>query len=647
MSPHLEKCLDSSTMIKYDENQIPGHSFIDHGDVSSKIVDLRIIYEKVKMDLLALVSPSPEETKRILVWVTLEQRCLLTIIEKLCETLDIAKGQMIELEQHAHHYDSKIGGIKANGYRSFICINGIVIDKLTEFALKLQEMNHQKNGTKDKNFVRDLQYWVKYLAVLSNINAYLIELKKIVSHEKYQLFPEKLDVKSSPNLEYISKGMAMEDVTIFFDQGIGLHLHEDTRFAMQMILYIEALCSGCPLFSSESFLEAMGAQTSSFFGLRFINSSNYLAKTVASKSRQQQISFCKTIFSFTENPVFQKMTKYYSPKVCINNMIPVEPDVLIIQRKDQSVFRVPIPQSHIGNKTLNLRLISTFRTKDMPSTWIEYTKTWLPGSKMSKPSETILFHAHGGAFIAQTSKSHESYLNFWAKDTGAPILSVDYSLAPEAPYPRAVEEMFYAYCWMRNNFAKLGTTGENVIFVGDSAGGNLLTGVVLRCIKNNIPLPNSLCLCYPALVVGAFPSPSRMLSLIDPLGRFPFLLRCMNAYTDPNYTSTCPRTYEEELNASLTSINDPLLSPLLASAEILSKFPSTYIFTSTMDSCLDESIEFSNILKNLDVKIHLHVFDRLPHGFLNLHNASKECQKALDFVTSQLQILSSKNSCPS
>merc|ERR1719283_645258 len=92
--------------------------------------------------------------------------------------------------------------------------------------------------------------------------------------------------------------------------------------------------------------------------------------------------------------------------------------------------------------------------------------------------------------------------------------------------------MFYAYCWMRNNFAELGTTGKNVIFVGDSAGGNLLTGVVLQCIKNDIPLPNALCLCYPALVVGAFPSPSRMLSLIDPLGRFPFLLRCMNAYIE-------------------------------------------------------------------------------------------------------------------
>ena len=105
MSPHLEKYLDSSTMIKYDENQIPGHSFIHHGEVSSKIVDLRLIYEKVKIDLLALVSPSPEETKRILIWVTLEQRCLLTIIEKLCETLDIAKGQMIELERHAHYYD--------------------------------------------------------------------------------------------------------------------------------------------------------------------------------------------------------------------------------------------------------------------------------------------------------------------------------------------------------------------------------------------------------------------------------------------------------------------------------------------------------------------------------------------------------------
>ena len=632
--PHLE------TVINYDETPIRGNFHVDNGEVFNKIVDLRILCEKVKADFLELVSPS-RENKRILVWVTQQTRNLLKILENLCQKLETVKSQMVLLESQAHHYDSKIGDIKANGYRSFISINGSAIDKLMGFAMRLQEKSGQQKCCSDKSFTNEFEYWVKYFSALSNINGFIIELKAIVSNEKFQLFPQILDVKSSPTLEYISKAIALEDVSIFFDQGIGFHLHEDTRVAMQMFLYMEAFCSGSPLFSSESFLETMGAQTSSLFGLKFINDSKYLAKTVLSKSRLQQISFCKTLFSFTENPVFQKMIKLQSPSVLINTLIPIQPNVLIIYKKDNGLFRVPIPHSHVGNQTLNVRLISTFRTKDMPLNWIEYTKSWLPCRKLSAPSDTIIFHAHGGAFVAQTSKSHESYLNYWANSTGAPILSVDYSLAPEAPYPRAVEDVFYAYCWMRNNFEKLGTTGKNIILIGDSAGGNLVTGVILQCIKNNIPLPNSLCLCYPALVVGAFPSPSRLLSLLDPLGRFPFLLRCMNAYTDPNYKISCPRTYEEELAASLTPLNDPLVSPLLASPECLSEFPPTFIFTSTMDSCLDESIEFSNKLTDVKVPVSVHAFDRLPHGFLSLHNTSKECQKALNVVSDKLQSLSS------
>lgn len=65
--------------------------------------------------------------------------------------------------------------------------------------------------------------------------------------------------------------------------------------------------------------------------------------------------------------------------------------------------------------------------------------------QMAAESDAILFHMHGGGFVSQTSKSHQSYLKMWAKQLGIPILSVDYSVAPEAPYPRAVEEVLFAY----------------------------------------------------------------------------------------------------------------------------------------------------------------------------------------------------------
>lgn len=71
----------------------------------------------------------------------------------------------------------------------------------------------------------------------------------------------------------------------------------------------------------------------------------------------------------------------------------------------------------------------------------------------------LLFHCHGGGFVAQSSRSHEVYLREWSKSLDVPILSVDYSLAPQAPFPRALEEVLYAYCWALKNCALLGTTG--------------------------------------------------------------------------------------------------------------------------------------------------------------------------------------------
>lgn len=71
-------------------------------------------------------------------------------------------------------------------------------------------------------------------------------------------------------------------------------------------------------------------------------------------------------------------------------------------------------------------------------------------------SPFLVVHFHGGGFVAQTSKSHEPYLKSWAQELGAPILSIDYSLAPEAPFPRALEECFYAYCWALKNCRLLG-----------------------------------------------------------------------------------------------------------------------------------------------------------------------------------------------
>ena len=77
---------------------------------------------------------------------------------------------------------------------------------------------------------------------------------------------------------------------------------------------------------------------------------------------------------------------------------------------------------------------------------------------------------------------------------------------------RALEEVFYAYNWMLQNFLSLGSSGKFILVVGDSAGGNFSIGLTYLCIKNGIRPPDNLLLVYPSLLVEMYPSPSRLLT---------------------------------------------------------------------------------------------------------------------------------------
>lgn len=124
----------------------------------------------------------------------------------------------------------------------------------------------------------------------------------------------------------------------------------------------------------------------------------------------------------------------------------------------------------------------------------------------------------------------ELYLREWAVKLDVPILSIDYSLAPEAPFPRAFEDIFYTYCWILKNVELVGSTGENIVFVGDSAGGNLNTACVVKCIEMGIRMPKGLFNAYTPFLVNFASSPARFLSLLDPLLPYGFIMRVFKSY---------------------------------------------------------------------------------------------------------------------
>ena len=282
------------------------------------------------------------------------------------------------------------------------------------------------------------------------------------------------------------------------------------------------------------------------------------------------------------------------------------------------------------NLILNLlkENLENIQTIESPVTFSSSPQANMSNYKTSaKPSPYLILHAHGGGFIAQSSQSHEIYLKPWCKELKIPIVSIDYALAPEYPYPRASQECFYVYAWCLLNKSVLGWTGERIICVGDSAGGLMVTNIVQQAIVNKIRIPDALVAIYTPFLCTYSISPSRLLAILDPILNLGMLFRCLSAYAgfdfDNKKDELC-REFERKIrikNESKTKVDDkkqkanydrlekmhsmlgdamflvehlrenpllyePYMSPLFSDDSILAKFPHTCLVVSYMNACL-------------------------------------------------------------
>nr|XP_051692316.1 hormone-sensitive lipase isoform X2 [Oryctolagus cuniculus] len=252
------------------------------------------------------------------------------------------------------------------------------------------------------------------------------------------------------------------------------------------------------------------------------------------------VHFWKAFWNITEIEVLSSLANMTSANVRVSRLISLPPEAFNMPLTSDPKLTVTIspPLAHTGPGPVLVRLISYDLREGQDSEELNIlAKSEGPRSLELRPrgqqaprSRSLVVHIHGGGFVAQTSKSHEPYLKSWAQELGVPILSIDYSLAPEAPFPRALEECFYAYCWAVKHCALLGSTGERICLAGDSAGGNLCFTVSLRAAAYGVRVPDGIMAAYPATLLQSAASPSRLLSLMDPLLPLSVLSKCVSAY---------------------------------------------------------------------------------------------------------------------
>ncbi|XP_071987589.1 hormone-sensitive lipase isoform X2 [Engystomops pustulosus] len=268
------------------------------------------------------------------------------------------------------------------------------------------------------------------------------------------------------------------------------------------------------------------------------------------------VNFWKSFWNITEMEVLTSLVGIASTAVRINKTLTVPPVSLEmpLSSDPQRTVTINPPVAHTGPGPVHMRLISYQLREGQESEELNaFTKPEGPLSldlrlrpRPGPLSPHLIIHFHGGGFVAQTSKSHEPYLRTWAQELEAPILSVDYSLAPEAPFPRALEECFYAYCWALRHCRLLGSTGERICLAGDSAGGNLCITVSLRAASVGIRLPDGIMVAYPATLLQATASPSRLLTLMDPLLPLSVLSKCLSAYAGTERVPVEERALEKQ-----------------------------------------------------------------------------------------------------
>lgn len=138
-----------------------------------------------------------------------------------------------------------------------------------------------------------------------------------------------------------------------------------------------------------------------------------------------------------------------------------------------------------------VRIISNFGYSFMPKEkGIKTKKAKISniGIEVSTPdtldNNNIIFYIHGGGFVSGSAKSSRGYCSMLAKYSNSRVVAINYSLAPDNKYPKAVNECFEIYRYLVNKYPN-----SNISLIGDSAGANLSLVIALKSIKEKIRKP--------------------------------------------------------------------------------------------------------------------------------------------------------------
>lgn len=215
----------------------------------------------------------------------------------------------------------------------------------------------------------------------------------------------------------------------------------------------------------------------------------------------------------------------------------------------------------------------------------------VPGESVTprtgRKEDRVVLYLHGGAFCVGSPRTHRAITGTLARLTGARVFVVDYRLAPEHPFPAALDDALSAY----RGLLAAGYAPQCVAFAGDSAGGGLVLSSAIRLRAAGAPLPAALVAFSPWVDLAAERS-------VIPAGE---------VMISPPWVAECARLYLAGRDA-----RDPLASPVYATVDGL---PPTLLQVGTDEVLLSDAQRMRDILRAAGVAVAYQEYARRWHVF--------------------------------
>ena len=240
---------------------------------------------------------------------------------------------------------------------------------------------------------------------------------------------------------------------------------------------------------------------------------------------------------------------------------------------------------------------------------------WLV-TRPENPEKKIVYYIHGGGFVGACTKDRMPFVTELVRSFGHNVFSLDYRLAPEFMYPCGLNDCLDGYRWLLDRFAP-----EDIVLVGESAGGNFVLTLPLLLRDRGLPLPKAVYSNSPVTQMQEEKESFRRFSLKEDFIVVEGILE--------NTAGIYMRPEEA---------GEPYVSPLCAD---LHGLPPIFLTASECECLLDDAVAMAEKLKAADNDVRLKTYPGLCHAFIISPQMKKVVQLAYpdlrDFLQTHLE----------